>query len=279
MEKGLKMRKMSALATVTFLSLVTFSAVGTSAAGARGATTPGFAGPARGTGVLYAGRGTGPAFTSRNWDGYVTYDSNEGKDFDAVQATWTQPTVTCPKASAWTVFWVGLDGWFDSTVEQGGTSAQCIDGIPQYMAWWEMYPTNAITTAFSVSPGDKISASVVYESAAKKFEITVMDLTSGKHLSKDKTCASSLTCERSSADVITEDVGHFGSGTFFPLADYGTMKYNDVSATDLKGHVGGISDPKWSEGLVTEQSGGVTYATVSGLSSSGNGFKTTWRHK
>jgi len=274
------MGRTSLLATAVLLSLMTFGAAGgTFTANAQGVAGAGFAGPTRDTGALHGGRGTSPAYTSRNWDGYITYDSSEGKDFDVVQATWIQPPVTCPKPSAWTVFWVGLDGWYDDTVEQGGTSAQCVDGVPQYMAWWEMYPTNAITTVFSISPGDKISASVVYESSAKTFEITVTDLTTGKYLSKDKACASDVTCDRSSADVISEDVGHFGSGTFFPLADYGTMKYKDVSVTDVNDNIGGISDSNWSNGSVTEESGGVTYATVSGLNPSGNGFNTTWQHK
>jgi hypothetical protein len=275
-----KMKKMRLLATVLLLSLITFGAAGaTSAAGAQGSRLTGFAGPARDTGALHGAHGTGPAYMSRNWDGYITYDSSEGTDFDVVKAEWTQPTVTCPKPSAWTVFWVGLDGWYDDTVEQGGTSAQCVDGVPQYMAWWEMYPTNAITTVFSVNPGDKISASVVYEPSTQKFQITVTDLTTGQSLSKDKSCASDLTCSRSSADVITEDVGHFGSDSFFPLANYGTMKYKSASITDVSDNVGGISDSNWSHGSVTEESGGVTYATVSGLNSSGNGFETTWQHK
>ena len=275
------MRKTSLVSAVTLLSLMIFGAAGgTSAAGAQGSwAAAGFAGPARDTGARHGGRGTGPAYTSRNWDGYITYDSSEGKDFNGVQATWTQPTVTCPKPSAWTVFWVGLDGWFDDTVEQGGTSARCVDGVPQYMAWWEMYPTNAITTVFSINPGDKMSASVVYESSTKTFEITVTDLTSGQNLKKDKVCASGLTCDRSSADVITEDVGKFGSDKFFPLADYGSMKYNGVSITDVHDNIGGISDSNWSDGSVTEESGGVTYATVSGLNTAGNGFTTTWQHE
>lgn len=54
------------------------------------------------------------------------------------------------------MFWVGLDGWWDDTVEQGGTSARCVNGTPQYATWWEMYPTNAIQTVFSINAGDSI---------------------------------------------------------------------------------------------------------------------------
>jgi hypothetical protein len=80
----------------------------------------------------------------------------EGTDLDVVRAKWTQRAVTCPTANAWAVFWVGLDGWWDDTVEQGGTSARCVNGTPQYATWWEMYPTNAIQTVFSINAGDSI---------------------------------------------------------------------------------------------------------------------------
>jgi hypothetical protein len=77
--------------------------------------------------------------TSPNWSGYVAYATsvNDGS-FNAVSASWTEPTVTCPKKDAWTLFWVGFDGWpaSDRSVEQGGTSAQCFNGVPKYSAFY-----------------------------------------------------------------------------------------------------------------------------------------------
>lgn len=255
------------------------AAVAATRATAARPTTPatkGFAGPARGIVQLAPSHGSSAQFTSRNWDGYITYVASEGTDFKVVKATWVQPTVTCPEPNAWTVFWVGLDGWWDDTVEQGGSSAQCVNGVPQYKTWWEMFPTNAITTVFSISPGDTIRASVTYESGT--YVIVVKDVTTGRSFTKHETCASTVTCDRSSADVIAEDVGHFGGSSFFPLADYGTMAFTKAKVADASGHSGGIANSHWLNAAVTESSGGTTYASVSALIG-GNGFHATWQHE
>lgn len=242
----------------------------------------GFADPAREKQTLPGLRSpsalaTGPTFTSRNWDGYVSYAGSAGAtEFNAVHGTWVQPTVSCPKPNAWTVFWVGLDGWFDNTVEQGGSSAQCVNGVPQYTTWWEMFPTNAIQTVFTISPGDTIDATVTFSATTRRYTITVRDVTSGRSFTQTPTCASNLTCARSSADWIAEDVGMFGGSGFFPLANYGTMRFGSSTATAVGGHRGPISDPSWQNSPVLEQSGGVTYATVSSLDRTGQSFSATF---
>ncbi|MGN6721755.1 MAG: G1 family glutamic endopeptidase, partial [Marmoricola sp.] len=55
--------------------------------------------------------------TSSNWSGYATTMG----PFTSVSASWTQPTVNCAatgKKSAYSSFWVGIDGDGSSTVEQ-----------------------------------------------------------------------------------------------------------------------------------------------------------------
>ena len=37
-------------------------------------------------------------------------------------------------------FWVGIDGYSSSSVEQLGTDSDCAGNTPDYYAWWEMYP-------------------------------------------------------------------------------------------------------------------------------------------
>lgn len=221
--------------------------------------------------------------TSRNWDGYATLASATSTAFDVVSATWVQPTVTCEATQAWTVFWVGLDGWSDGTVEQGGSSAYCptAGGPATYQLWWEMYPTNAIQTVLTIAAGDTIHAVVTYEPTTSDFVIRVRDVTSGKSFTRKELCGAGYTCNRSSAEVITEDVGHYGSGgtTYFPLADYGKMHYGAVNVVDASGTKGPISDAAWNDVAITERSGGVTYATVSKLFGGGHGFNTIWKHE
>ncbi len=219
-------------------------------------------------------------FASRNWDGYVTYASDQGTEFNEVKATWIQPTVTCEAAGAWTVFWVGLDGWFNNTVEQGGSEAYCstAGGTPAYNLWWEMFPTNAIQTTLTINPGDEITADVKYVKSTSTFVIRVADEASEQSFTTNQQCATGLVCQRSSTDVITEDVGNF-SGGYYPLANYGTMGYTDAHVKNTSDVRGSISGKHWLNGAVTESSGGTNYASVSSLSHGGTAFSTTWLHQ
>ncbi len=278
-------RRAIAIATAVLASGLLGVVVGTSglhspaqAAGALGPAARGFAGPARQRAQHAAVPSTTAQFTSRNWDGYITYVATHGTDFNAVKATWVQPSVVCHPLNAWTVFWVGLDGWWNNTVEQGGSSAQCINGTPNYTLWWEMFPTNAIQPVLTISAGDTITASVVFDPASAKFVIRVKDVTSGQSFTRRPACASNIVCDRSSADVIAEDVGHVGGSTFFPLADYGTMSFTGSKITDLAAHSGGFSRNTWLNAAVTESAAGTTYATVSTLSNHGKDFSATWQH-
>jgi hypothetical protein len=235
----------------------------------------GYAGPARGRTLL---GGTG-SLASRNWAGYVALPLSGTTDFNVVKSTWVEPAVTCEAKNAWTVFWVGLDGWTNGTVEQGGSSARCISGVPQYTLWWEMYPTNAIQTMNAISPGDTITASVTYDKSTKKFRIRVKDVTTGQGFTRSEKCGSGQTCERSSAEAIAEDVGHFGGGTYFPLANYGTMTFAGSKMTDVNGISGGFTKSAWQYAAVTEQDNTTIYATVSALSDHGKTFSATWKHR
>lgn len=242
------------------------------------AAAPGSAAAARGASPGPALHGAGASFTSRNWDGYITYLANEATDFTTVEASWIQPTVTCTQPTAWTVFWIGFDGWWNDTVEQGGTSAQCVNGVPRYRAWWEMYPTYAIQSAFAIAPGNRINASVTYQASTADYVIRVRDVTTGHSLTKSIKCAAGLTCDRDSADFIAEDVGHYPGSGYFPLADYNKVVFYAASITNRAQHSGSISDATWQHAAVTESSATTTYATVSALNGTGSAFTGYWKH-
>jgi len=245
--------------------------------------------------VAHDGRGGGPVkavkivpgvSTSPNWSGYVAYPSFGGISFNQVSAEWTEPTVTCPRKDAWTLFWVGFDGWpkTDGTVEQGGTSAQCVGGVPQYSAFYEMWPTMAVTTLFSVNPGDQISASVVYSTDTEQFLITVTDMTTGATQTETETCAATLSCARTSAEWVAESPSHFGTKVWFPLADYGTMQFTGAQATNAYGVTGPISDAQWVNSGIERIAGSAgALAKVSTLQTSDSGttstFSDTWHRK
>ena len=128
--------------------------------------------------------------TSTNWSGYAATTNT----FQNISGSWVQPTVTCAQSgggflglggapTAYSSFWVGLDGYTSTTVEQTGTDSDCDAGKPTYYAWYEMYPAASVdisTTSYPVTPGDTITGSVV--PAAGSFTLKLTD-TSTKHAS------------------------------------------------------------------------------------------------
>ena len=97
---------------------------------------------------------------SGNWSGYA----DTGATFSTATGHWTEPSVSCGSQTSLAAFWVGIDGYSSSSVEQDGTLAECYRGSAYYYTWWEMYPSNAIQVVGStLRPGDGITASVSQE--------------------------------------------------------------------------------------------------------------------
>lgn len=212
--------------------------------------------------------------TSRNWSGYV----DTATSFNAVSASWVQPTVTCPAKNAWTLLWVGLDGWGSDTVEQGGTSIQCVAGVPHYTAFWEMWPTLPVQTAFAVAPGDDVTAGVDYSESTQQFTITVTDTTSGRSLTETKSCGFALQCARASAEWVAEAPSHYHAKALYPLADYGTVNFTSATVTDAIGETGPIDDVWWAASGIEQVLGdGQLGATVSQLVDGTSSFSDTWK--
>src|SRR5215469_2806759 len=62
---------------------------------------------------------------STNWAGYA----DTGSSFSQVSASWTEPSATCSKSKTQlAAFWVGIDGFTSSSVEQDGTLIECSRG-------------------------------------------------------------------------------------------------------------------------------------------------------
>ena len=155
--------------------------------------------------------------TSTNWSGYAA----TGGTYSSVASSWTEPTGTCSSGNQYSSFWVGLDGYNSSSVEQTGTDTDCSGRTPQYYAWYEMYPAGSVEINHTVKPGDKISASVTY-AGSSKFTLNISDSTQGWTYSTSKTLSGAA---RSSAEVITEAPCCTNSGGILPLADFGKVNY------------------------------------------------------
>ena len=74
-----------------------------------------------GTRPLVAHGGPANAASSTNWSGYAAASGT----YKSVSASWTEPTGTCSGSAKYSSFWVGLDGYNSSTVEQTGSEVDC----------------------------------------------------------------------------------------------------------------------------------------------------------
>lgn len=197
--------------------------------------------------------------TSTNWSGYAV----TGGRYTSVSSSWTVPAVSC-SGTAYSSFWVGLDGDTSGTVEQTGTDSDCSGSTPQYYAWYEMYPKFPSNYSNPVSPGDKMTATVTTNGTGS-FTLKISDGTKWTQT----TTARLKSAKLASAEVIAEAPS--SSGGVLPLANFGTVSFSGatVNGTTLSSSTPGI-DP------ITMQSGSTVKAQPGTIS--GGAFSVAWKH-
>lgn len=198
---------------------------------------------------------------STNWSGYAVTSGT----YTSVSASWTQPTGTCTSSNQYAAFWVGLDGYNSSSVEQTGTQIACSGTKATYDSWYEMYPANPVYFSNTVSPGDHFTASVTYE-GSNKFSLYLADTTKGWSHTVTSTLAGAA---RSSAEVILEAPCCTSSGGPLPLADFHTASFTGSTAN---GTAIGSQSPTQ---ITMVNNSGQDKDTISALSSNKN-FSATW---
>ena len=198
---------------------------------------------------------------STNWSGYA----DTGATFSTVTGHWTEPSVSCGFQTSLAAFWVGIDGYNSSSVEQDGTLAECYLGTAYYFTWWEMYPTNSVQTVGStVRPGDSITSSVTRNGSS--YTLTVTDSSrSGDSFTTTQTCS---TCANSSAEWIAEAPS--GPAGVYPLANF--HSWTESGATVNSGVISSFPDDE----ITMIDSLGRVKAQPGPLNGSGNGFSVTW---
>jgi hypothetical protein len=211
---------------------------------------------------------------STNWSGFAVTGST-GSVSEA-RGSWVVPSVagTCTSTDQYSSFWVGIDGFSSSTVEQTGTDSDCQSGSPTYYAWYEFYPNPSyLITSITVHPGDKIGARVVYSGGS--FTTFIKDLTTGQSFSISSAVSGA---QRNSAEWIAEAPSDiFG---VLPLAYFGTVDFGfdyTGAATTNYASVGGSLAPIGSYGSSIQSinmidSKGNVIAQTSALSSDGTSF-------
>jgi Peptidase A4 family len=219
--------------------------------------------PVGGPGVrMVGGRATAE---STNWSGYAATGATGA--FTSVSASWIEPTATCSgnrrRTDQYSSFWVGLDGYSSSSVEQTGTDADCVGTSPSYYGWYEMYPAYPVDFSSTVRPGDAMSASVTFF-GTQTYTLVLKDSTRGwtQTITKNQ---SGLA--RSSAEVITEAPS--SSSGVLPLADFGAVSYSVSTANGTS-----LASLNPTEIIMVDSSGASKDSTNS-INSSG-GFSNTW---
>jgi hypothetical protein len=207
--------------------------------------------------------------SSSNWSGYAD-DSSSGNTYRKVSANWKQPTVTCIRSTDQeiAVFWVGIDGYSDATVEQDGTLAFCNFGVLTYYDWWEMYPTNGIQTVHTISAGDSMSSVVTF--TAGSYKLTVTDHTNpAASFSITRSCGS---CANGSAEWIAERPS--SGGSLFVLPKFTTWRVSRASVAS--GSTTGTISTFPDDAITMINRSHQNLVTVSALNTAGNGFSATW---
>jgi hypothetical protein len=205
--------------------------------------------------------------TSLNWSGYASINST----FDDVKGSWTQPAAMCNGKSTYSSFWLGLDGYSSSTVEQIGTEADCSKGKPTYYAWWELFPgPSRPISFFTVTPGVTYTAEV--QNVAGDLTLT---LSGGGNRPFSLTTGVG-SASLSSAEWIAEAPSMCSKSGCRELAltNFGTVSFSGAATNG-----GPIDDSAWSFDPLTMVTGnGTVKAAPSSLDPSGSAFSVTWNH-
>lgn len=215
------------------------------------------------------------AVQSPNWSGYAV----TGTGFTKVLGSWIVPKIDCTNTPSSASYWVGIDGFpLTLTLERIGTEGRCYGGTPGYGAFYQFFPGNAYTIPITVSPGNKMSATVSYDGS--KFTLKITNHTTGAHFFK---IGSSLLASRTSAEWIV-DADPFLNGT---LPEFTRVSFGDDYT--------GVNDTNWAtdstitgpiadfgtrvQKITMVSSTGVTRAVPTALTTDGSSFKVTWKHR
>ncbi len=203
---------------------------------------------------------------STNWSGYA----DTGTGFSSVSATWTEPTPSCTsRTTSLAAFWVGIDGYSSSSVEQDGTLIECYKGGTYEYTWWEIYPVNSVqVVGETLAAGDQITSTVTRSGTS--YTLTVTDST---HTADSFSTTQTYTgAADSSAEWIAEAPS--GSSGVEPLAKFST--WTDANSTVTAGSTSGVISSFPDDEITMITSSGATEATPSALGGAGNSFTVTW---
>jgi hypothetical protein len=221
---------------------------------------------------------------SSNWSGYVAAVRTAG--VTCVEASWVEPTITCPKSGSQAVaIWIGIDGFASRTLGipstsalvQIGTQGNCRDGVSFHNAWHEVLPAeqHEIPLLTPIRAGDRITARVIYAGAGR-FTMSLIDVRAGLRFNLAVTAPGA---PRHSAEWIVEAPATNCPNSCVPIAlpRFTATAFTNAHAT-IGGSRAGIADDRWTDVKLTMSRHGIVRTRPSSLSSGGTSFRVTWVH-
>ncbi len=188
-------------------------------------------------------------WTSTNWGGYAA-NATAGTVLEAY-AEWIVPAISCASHNpSLADQWVGIDGFNDGTVEQGGTYEYCVSAHsgPYYWTWFEFYPYESIVSVSStVAAGDLMQAYILYNpyisisGYSGVYTIVVED--DSNNASSFAVQGNPSQCDasgcQSGPDQSAECISESLVGQGLKLPDYGTTTFYTCDA-EINGYFAGI---------------------------------------
>ncbi|KAJ7195053.1 peptidase G1 [Mycena pura] len=201
------------------------------------------------------GRASGATVQSSNWCGAAV----TGSGFSSVVGTWTVPTLSLRSGQSANsdpalAQWVGVDGFSNSALIQGGTLSQLVGGRQQNFAWTEMLPAALREVSLTVDTGDSISTNVTMTSATSG---TVSIINNSRGTSIVGTVSGGTRLSGTSAEWILED---FESGS--SLIAFAAFPASTFTGSAV--HSGGSVTPSSATLIDLVQNSELCSATVSG---------------
>lgn len=154
------------------------------------------------------GRASGVTVESSNWCGAAV----TGTGFTSVVGTWTVPTLSLRSGQSANsepalAQWVGIDGFSNDALIQGGTLSEIVGSGQENFAWTEMLPASLREVSLTVDTGDSITTNVTMTSTTSG-SVTIKNNRSGSSIVG--TVSGGTRLSGASAEWILED---FESGS------------------------------------------------------------------
>ena len=132
-------------------------------------------------------------------------------------------------------------GIVDNGLEQIGTRIDCVNGIPKYSTWYELWPKQLSTTSLpeiTQSAGDNVTASVSYSNSTGEF---TFDLVSSSTPDSQPFSVPWANGTLVSAEWIVEAPGYNYTQPRYVMPDFGNVTFRGCFAT-VGSHTGAITD-------------------------------------